>query len=68
MTTQGISVWTFRIVDAMLRGCSNSSPEERCIYPDQYNGTFNASLTYACPTVLSFPHFYKVNHHSNVGM
>ena len=32
----------------------------RCVYPDAYSGTWNASLTYGFPTLITLPHFYLV--------
>jgi hypothetical protein len=59
---QGVSAWSFGLVEEQLLGCSTGNAADlRCIYPDVYSHTFNASLTYACPTLLSLPHYYKAS-------
>ena len=60
--TEGIPGWSFSLIDAEVVGCDpvSQTPPQRCVYPDVYSHTFNASLTYSCPTILSYPHYYKV--------
>ena len=59
---QGVSAWSFGLVDDQLQGCTvGNASNPRCVYPDVFAHTFNASLTYACPTLLSLPHFYKAS-------
>ena len=62
MSNQGVSAWSFGLVDDQLQGCTvGNTSNPRCVYPDAFAHTFNASLTYACPTLLSLPHYYKAN-------
>lgn len=58
---QGVKAWFFGLVGPEVAGCNGSSPSERCAYPDSVGYTFNASLTYNCPTLLSLPHYYRVS-------
>ena len=37
------------------------SPAGRCAYPDAIQGTFNQSLTYESPTIITLPHYYQVH-------
>lgn len=57
---QGVKAWFFGLASPEVAGCNGSAPSERCAYPDSIGFTFNASLTYNCPTLLSLPHFYRV--------
>lgn len=59
VNNQGVTAWYFSIEDGEFRGCNDLNTTSRCAYPDVFSHTFNATLTYACPTLLSYPHFYK---------
>ena len=64
VNNQGVSAWSFGLGDDQLRGCTvGNASNARCVYTDAFAHTFNASLTYACPTLLSLPHFYKASSH-----
>ena len=61
ITNQGVKSWVFSLTDTEISGCNFTNFTDRCAYPDVYSHTFNATLTYSCPTLLSYPHFYKVH-------
>lgn len=62
LTNQGVSAWQFGLIDSEVEACnvSEAANSERCAYPDVFTAAFNASLTYNCPTIITYPHFYKV--------
>ena len=60
---KGIKVLRYELAPGAMASCSSVSfldPYQRCIYPDMYIGSWNVSLTYASPTIITLPHFYKV--------
>ena len=60
---KGMKAMRFGLASQALASCSASpasDPAQRCIYPDAYNGTWNVSLTYASPTLITLPHFLQV--------
>ena len=58
---KGVDSDQWGIAGASLAACGDESADpERCSYPDSIAGTFNQSLTYQCPTLLSLPHFLQV--------
>ena len=75
---QGLCLWTgqrtnvkgvasdqWGLAPASLAACGDRQAEAtRCSYPDSIAGTFNQSLTYQCPTLLSLPHFLQVLLHA----
>jgi len=59
---QGVSAWSFGLVEEQMQGCTvGNAANPRCVYPDVFTYTFNATLTYSCPSLLSLPHFYKAS-------
>ena len=77
-SARGCRVWTgqrtnvkgvvsdqWGLAPASLAACGDQQAEAtRCSYPDSIAGTFNQSLTYQCPTLLSLPHFLQVLQHA----
>ena len=62
---KGITAMKFGLAPRALASCSASpatDPAQRCIYPDAYSGTWNVSLTYASPTLITLPHYLQVRH------
>lgn len=59
-TVKGLSALQYNLSADTFQPCS-AAHAERCAYPDFYMGAFNASLTYACPSLLSLPHFLQVS-------
>lgn len=60
---KGIKAMRFGLAPQTLASCTASpasDPAQRCIYPDAYNGTWNVSLIYASPTLITLPHFLQV--------
>ncbi|KAK9917273.1 hypothetical protein WJX75_002617 [Coccomyxa subellipsoidea] len=61
---KGIRAMRFGLAPQTLASCTASpasDPAQRCIYPDAYNGTWNVSLTYASPTLITLPHFLQAD-------
>ncbi|KAK9814422.1 hypothetical protein WJX72_005728 [[Myrmecia] bisecta] len=60
---KGISTMEFGLAPEAYAACNSSQPQagDRCAYPDVYQGSWNASLTYACPTLLTLAHFYMAD-------
>lgn len=69
LEVNGISLRRYELTPEALASCSNSPPPDlahRCVYPDAYSGTWNASLTYGFPTLITLPHFYLVMNMTSV--
>ena len=61
VNVKGVISDQWGISPASLAACGDQQADEtRCSYPDSIAGTFNQSLTYQCPTLLSLPHFLQV--------
>ena len=69
---KGIQTLEFGMAPAAMAACSASgavavapgsppqsaSDDERCAYPDMLRGAWNETLTFACPTIITLPHFF----------
>ena len=58
-STAGVPASQFVLEPQRYEACSTAG-SDRCSYPDGVKGAFNASLTYACPTLLTLAHFLGV--------
>jgi CD36 family len=55
------TTWAPSQTPALHREISLAGYRDRCAYPSNIHGTWNASLTYGCPTLMTLPHFYRAN-------
>ena len=59
----GIALEQYALAPEALASCAASTEPDlaqRCVYPDAYAGTWNATYTYGCDTLISLPNFYLV--------